>query len=87
MTVDAKNFANLHAHSTHSDGIYTPAELVQVGFDEGYGALVLTDHDTVSGNGEMMDACNRRGFSAEKQVQQGEPKIPNAKAFGILLFC
>lgn len=35
MTVDAKNFANLHAHSTHSDGIYTPAELVQVGFDEG----------------------------------------------------
>ncbi len=23
-----KQYANLHLHSTHSDGVYTPAELV-----------------------------------------------------------
>lgn len=69
MTVDTKIFANLHAHSTHSDGIYTPAELVQVGFNEGYGALVLTDHDTVSGNGEMMDACKCVGLECMPGIE------------------
>ena len=29
-------FANLHLHSTHSDGKYTPAELVQLAKEEGY---------------------------------------------------
>lgn len=36
-------YASMHAHSTHSDGIYTPEELAEVGFQEGYKALVLTD--------------------------------------------
>lgn len=25
-----KMYANLHLHSTHSDGVYTPAELVRI---------------------------------------------------------
>ena len=44
-----KVFASLHAHSTHSDGVYSPRELARVGKEEGYGALVLTDHDTITG--------------------------------------
>lgn len=62
MTVDAKIYASLHAHSTHSDGVYSPEELAQVGFDQGYQALVLTDHDTVTGDAEMMEACRKMGF-------------------------
>ena len=27
---------NLHTHSTHSDGKYSPAEMVKVAKDEGY---------------------------------------------------
>ena len=30
-----KLYANMHNHSTHSDGIYTPAELVKVAAAEG----------------------------------------------------
>jgi len=69
MFVNAKIYASLHAHSTHSDGIYSPAELAQVGFDEGYGALVLTDHDTVSGTKEMIDACKEKGIECMLGVE------------------
>ncbi len=57
-----KVYANLHAHSTHSDGVYSPAELAQVAYDEGYKAFALTDHDTVSGTEEMISACKEKGI-------------------------
>lgn len=57
-----KLYANLHTHSTHSDGIYTPAELAEIAYNEGYKALVLTDHDTVSGTEDMISECNKRGL-------------------------
>ena len=27
-------YANLHTHSTHSDGVYTPAEIAKIAYDE-----------------------------------------------------
>lgn len=69
MAVETKIYASLHAHSTHSDGIYSPEELARVGFEEGYSALVLTDHDTVSGNGEMIAACQKRGIECMPGIE------------------
>ena len=57
-----KHYANLHSHSTHSDGVYTPEELVKVAYDEGYKALALTDHDTFTGNAETRAACEKYGL-------------------------
>ena len=57
-----KQYANLHLHSTHSDGVYTPAELVRIAKDEGYRALALTDHDTTSGNADMRLECEKAGL-------------------------
>ena len=57
-----KQFANLHLHSTHSDGVYTPAELVRIAKDEGYRALSLTDHDTTTGNADMRRECEAAGL-------------------------
>jgi predicted metal-dependent phosphoesterase TrpH len=59
-----KVFASLHAHSTHSDGVYSPRELARVGKEEGYGALVLTDHDTITGTSEMIEACQGLGMES-----------------------
>lgn len=59
-----KLYASLHAHSTHSDGVYTPEKLAQIGYEEGYRALVLTDHDTVTGTDEMVAACKARGIES-----------------------
>lgn len=57
-----KLYASLHAHSTHSDGVYTPEQLAEVGAAEGYKALVLTDHDTVTGTDDMIRACKKRNM-------------------------
>lgn len=59
-----KLYANLHLHSTHSDGVYTPTELAKIAYDEGYRAAALTDHDAVSGNGEFMAACKKLGMES-----------------------
>ena len=60
----AKMYACLHAHSTHSDGIYSPRELAAIARDEGYGAIVLTDHDTISGTADMIAAANAVGLES-----------------------
>lgn len=64
-----KLFATLHSHTTYSDGHYTPTELVRLAKDEGYGAVAITDHDTVGAWDEMKRECERVGmeylFAAE----------------------
>ncbi|MTA83262.1 MAG: PHP domain-containing protein, partial [Actinobacteria bacterium] len=40
---------DLHTHSTRSDGLDTPSELVTNATKAGINVLALTDHDTVSG--------------------------------------
>ena len=55
-------YANLHTHSTHSDGKWTPRELVRIAYEEGYRAMALTDHDTVTGNAEAADECQKLGM-------------------------
>jgi 3',5'-nucleoside bisphosphate phosphatase len=41
--------ADLHVHSTYSDGAYTPAEIVSLAERSGLTAVALTDHDTLDG--------------------------------------
>ena len=40
---------DLHAHSSMSDGSYTPEALVDFALETGLGALALTDHDSLAG--------------------------------------
>jgi predicted metal-dependent phosphoesterase TrpH len=40
--------ADLHLHTTHSDGTYTPAELVDLARRSGLTAISITDHDTLA---------------------------------------
>lgn len=69
-----KPYANLHLHSTHSDGPYSPAELVSVAKSEGYRALAISDHDTASAYPELVAACEREGmeciFAVEFSVSE-----------------
>lgn len=39
---------DLHMHSTHSDGLYTPEQLVDLARRSGMPAIAITDHDAVS---------------------------------------
>jgi hypothetical protein len=47
---------DLHTHTTRSDGVVAPAELVRAAFDVGVRLLSLTDHDTLAGYREVVAA-------------------------------
>ena len=53
---------DLHAHTTHSDGSFTPTELVDHAAEVGLAALAVTDHDTTAGLDEARDAAARHGI-------------------------
>ena len=53
----ASSRADLHLHSTHSDGTYTPGQLVDLARRSGLAAISLTDHDTLSGVEEVRAAA------------------------------
>ena len=57
-----KLYANLHTHSTHSDGGFSPRRLAQAAKEEGYGAVAVTDHDTVTGYQELREECEKLGL-------------------------
>jgi predicted metal-dependent phosphoesterase TrpH len=41
--------ADLHVHTTHSDGAYAPAQVVDLARRCGLSAIAITDHDTLGG--------------------------------------
>lgn len=61
--------ADLHCHSTVSDGWLTPAEVVQRAAANGVELLALTDHDEVSGIDEAMAAARECGIALVPGVE------------------
>lgn len=54
---------DLHSHSTISDGLMTPRELVRHAAAQGVQVLALTDHDDVAGIGEAREAAAQAGLT------------------------
>ena len=54
---------DLHSHSLHSDGEWTPTELVRDGMIQGVRIMALTDHDTIAGQAEMLAAGAEAGMA------------------------
>ena len=48
---------DLHVHTTASDGVLSPAEVVGLAGDGGLDVLAITDHDTVAGIPEAIEAA------------------------------
>lgn len=57
-----RGFADLHIHSSYSDGLYTPGELAAMAKAAGITVLALTDHDTLKGLSEMKEAAAALGI-------------------------
>lgn len=62
MIERAPYFANCHNHSRFSDGAYWPEEIVALAKSYGYGAIMLTDHDTAAGQQRMKKAATDAGL-------------------------
>jgi predicted metal-dependent phosphoesterase TrpH len=54
---------DLHIHSTNSDGSEEPPDLVSDGVKAGLTAMALTDHDTMDGVGDFLDACRKENMT------------------------
>ena len=54
---------DLHTHTVHSDGSYTPTQLVREAKELGL-IIALTDHNTVSGLPEFLSEAEREGVTA-----------------------
>lgn len=52
---------DLHTHTYASDGTYSPAALVTLAKEHGIEAIAVTDHDTIEGLPEAMEAGERLG--------------------------
>lgn len=59
----ARIVADLHTHSTASDGADAPARVVERAAANGLRAMALTDHDTVDGIAEAQAAGRRLGVT------------------------
>ncbi|MDG1097071.1 MAG: 3',5'-nucleoside bisphosphate phosphatase [Methylophilaceae bacterium] len=53
---------DLHCHSTISDGLYSPEELVAYAHEQGVKVLALTDHDDMGGLSRARKAAEQHGM-------------------------
>ncbi len=60
---------DLHAHTTASDGTYTPTQLVELASERGVQVLGVTDHDTIDGLAEALAAGHSLGLEIVPGVE------------------
>lgn len=60
---------DLHTHSVFSDGTLTPTQLVEHAEEIGLGAVALTDHNTVLGLPEFLEAARGKQVEAVPGVE------------------
>lgn len=54
--------ADLHMHSTASDGVHAPQEVMRLAAEAGYTHVALTDHDSMAGMPAAREAALRLGI-------------------------
>jgi hypothetical protein len=79
----------LQSHSTHSDGVLPAAEVVERAAQAGVQLLALSDHDTVSGVSEAIEAGERYGVRIVTAVEISavDADSPVPRELHILGYC
>lgn len=73
---------DLHTHSTASDGQYTPTQLVSMAKERGLEALALTDHDTIDGLKEAVQAGKQCGLRVIPGIELSAKEYPTFHILG-----
>lgn len=64
-----KKLIDLHLHTTASDGIYTPTEIIKKAKEIGLAAIGIADHDTIGGVKEAISAGKKLGIEVVPSVE------------------
>lgn len=67
--MEAQGLCDLHTHTTASDGMQSPAENVRLAKQKGLAALAITDHDTVAGVPEALEAGRQYGITVVPGIE------------------
>lgn len=62
-------FADLHTHTTESDGTLTPEELARLAAKIGLDAIAVTDHDTFAGYEKVAVAAEGSGLQVVRGIE------------------
>jgi len=60
---------DLHVHSTFSDGMLTPTDLIETAVRKEIAAISLTDHDSLGGVSEALEAGRAKGVEVLSGVE------------------
>lgn len=60
---------DLHAHTTISDGTYTPTELIRLAKEMNLNAIAITDHDNIEGHEEASLEAEKLGVNLVKGIE------------------
>ena len=64
-----ERYCDLHTHSVYSDGTYTPKQLLQEAHQRHLTAIALTDHNTVAGLPDFLEAAKEYPVEAVPGVE------------------
>ena len=67
--MEQKIFADLHNHTTASDGEYTPEQMVEQAKNHGIKVIGITDHDTLNGLQKAIEAGEKYGVEVIPGVE------------------
>ena len=73
--------ANMHCHTTVSDGHYTPAEIKEAYKNMGYSIVAYTDHEIIKTHNDLTDDEFLAITSSEFSINDSKPcfEIPDGK--------
>jgi 3',5'-nucleoside bisphosphate phosphatase len=71
-------YIDLHLHTTASDGVKAPAEIVKYARDKGLQAIAITDHDTTGGLKEGLAEGAATGFEVIPGIEISAEHLPGS---------
>ena len=75
--------ANMHCHTTISDGHFTPEEIKEKYKEMGYSIVAYTDHETIVDHSDLSDESFLAITSSEYSVSEGIPSTKSVEGFNM----
>ena len=63
---------DLHVHTTASDGEYMPSEIVKMAKENNVTTVAITDHDTIEGIEEAIEAGTKLGIEIIPGIEKDD---------------
>src|SRR4030066_1366447 len=71
-------YVDLHLHTTASDGVLSPSEIVRYAKAKGLQAIAITDHDTIEGCEEGLSEGKKIGFEVIPGIEISAEHSPGS---------